>query len=955
MSNHKNSGGNQMSLNKSATRRLSLLTGSSLVAASLSVAVFTGVSLAPTAAYAYDECVPTPAMGTLTDGVNGVSDPTLNGAAADTFTCATSPYNGGITYNSAGNLNFTKAGNVAITVGGAGINLAATGADSINWAITGTTTLGGAITGAAGVLGPLIDLTSQSGSITITNKLVNASQAGMTHGIRATSTGGGNISLLKFAQSTNNNVVGGLAALEAVTNGGNIVITDGSVQGYEKGIIARTQDAGSVTITASGVSVSGTGGVAGVDVISGTGGISLSGGSYSGGAGTGILATSTGSITVNISAAGGTARGLDLAAGGDINVTLTGATGGSGGAIVANSGGALNFTFNSNNSSIQLNGGTGAFLVGTSTAGATIANAGIIGGSTGGGRIDLSGVTGGGLTFTNTGAWRASGASVFTAANDTLSMPGTGLSELLSGSSVNFGTGVDTFNLSGRLMATNASLDFGAGADVMNMSGQMTVVGGLALSNLEAFNNSGVIFMGGQGGASTNRVVGDVLTMNSGVFTGSGDSRIVMDISFAGAMQTDCSAAAAADCVDLTGASTAGTTLLTIVNVDGTTTSGSSSTTTLIVGSSAADDFALDPDSDGYVLTDQGGALRFRLFDMFLLYDAEAQAHSLAAVPHVEAFQGTSFGSAAQDIWRATAGSWFDRQADLRSTPGGLERSRGLWARGGVSVTNRDAVLPLTLLGSSFDQDVNYRQRTSHAVFGADFMGGVSGDNAWVMGASAGLVRSDSEFDSSSTEAIYAGFAAGLYVSLLFGPWFIDGSVNTNVLDAEVDMPSLQLDDQVALTQKLTSVGAQLQSGWRFAMGQSVFVEPLVSVAYVQTKLDDIEVPGDAGTIEFDDATSLRAGLGVRVGADTELLGQSAGFSLTARHWNEFEGENGVSLAGNAPVLLVDDYSGSVSELAAGFSMQTSNGAASAFLNFGSKFGEGYRSVDGAIGVRMRW
>ena len=35
--NKKNSGGNQMSLMKSATRRLSLLAGSSLIAASLSI------------------------------------------------------------------------------------------------------------------------------------------------------------------------------------------------------------------------------------------------------------------------------------------------------------------------------------------------------------------------------------------------------------------------------------------------------------------------------------------------------------------------------------------------------------------------------------------------------------------------------------------------------------------------------------------------------------------------------------------------------------------------------------------------------------------------------------------------------------------------------------------------------------------------------------------------------
>ena len=90
-----------MSLIKSAQRRLSLLAGSSLAAASIaSVAALATLSV-PTAAFAYDECLPVAGTGTLSDGPGGQHDATMNGNAADTFRCANFT-TANITYNSVG-------------------------------------------------------------------------------------------------------------------------------------------------------------------------------------------------------------------------------------------------------------------------------------------------------------------------------------------------------------------------------------------------------------------------------------------------------------------------------------------------------------------------------------------------------------------------------------------------------------------------------------------------------------------------------------------------------------------------------------------------------------------------------------------------------------------------------------------------------------------------------------
>ena len=102
--NNKNSGGNTMSLKKSATHRLGLMAGSSLVAATLSTFAFTGAALAPTAVFAANECTPI-----------GVS-PSANAAAPDSYTCSAASYATGITYSSDGALTVTKTNTTATTI-----------------------------------------------------------------------------------------------------------------------------------------------------------------------------------------------------------------------------------------------------------------------------------------------------------------------------------------------------------------------------------------------------------------------------------------------------------------------------------------------------------------------------------------------------------------------------------------------------------------------------------------------------------------------------------------------------------------------------------------------------------------------------------------------------------------------------------------------------------------------
>jgi outer membrane autotransporter protein len=159
----------------------------------------------------------------------------------------------------------------------------------------------------------------------------------------------------------------------------------------------------------------------------------------------------------------------------------------------------------------------------------------------------------------------------------------------------------------------------------------------------------------------------------------------------------------------------------------------------------------------------------------------------------------------------------------------------------------------------------------------------------------------------------------------------------------------------VTATADVKSIGAQAEGGWSMAVGGSGFVEPLASISYVRTTFDSITLPMAAG-VTFDNATSLRASIGVRVGASTSNDNYKLKFNVTGRLWNEFEGDNHVNINSGGPVLrLGDDFGGGFGELSGGANIFSANGNLSAFINGGVKFRSDYHETGITAGFRYQW
>jgi hypothetical protein len=551
-------------------------------------------------------------------------------------------------------------------------------------------------------------------------------------------------------------------------------------------------------------------------------------------------------------------------------------------------------------------------------ANATVNNGGLVLGA-----VDFSASDA--LSFNNAGTWRVAGMSTFTGGDDTLNNTGVIADDSVL---IDFGDGTDTFENAGTL--------------IVGQAGPST----LTLANLETFNNSGLVLFGSTDGVHTDGNANDRLVAQGTAFTGSGDSTLGLDVDLGAAGQANCAAAGVADCFDLTGGSTAGSTLLRVQDTG--QSMGALNTDGIVLvdvygGTSHAGDFTLDPLSSGYTVDPTLGAgLEKGLFLYQLDYDAANQRHRLVSAPGSRAYEFAPLAAAAQGAWYTSTGTWFDRQAGLRDEVANGSSGPGVWIRMAGANTNRDAHVDY----GPYAFNISNKQNTFAAAAGIDLLHGAGDGQGYVVGLTAGEVNSDLQFKASHRSAKLEGQSYGAYASWIGSSIFLDAIVEQNDLD-------LRANDLFGAKGKVKSTGGQVEGGWRMGMG-GVSVEPLASLAYVKTKFDDLALPG--ATLRTEEAKSMRGSVGVRVAGDVDLRSATLRWQTTARAWDEFKGKNRALLVSNGQVIgMPDDVSGAFGDVGGGISLYSPSGHVSMFLNTGVKFKENYRSTDTAVGFRVQW
>ena len=908
-----------MSKSNTNRRRLSLLTSSAMAAACL-LAGASGVTLAPTAALAANECAPV-----------GV-DPAANGGTADAYTCSGSQPS--ITYTTSGNLTLTMLNNAATTTGGVTVTGVGSNTVTIN---RSDTPQGAGDPSLVSTAGAGVQVTNTTGSITVnlTDPFGDTTDSALV--VRGTSAGvalqtgaasGTAISLTTTTGLVSATGVTGAGIQTTTTSlgGGNTTMNIGSGVTGATAIRATSLGTGTITVNVSTRLVDNQ--ISGEDIV--------------GTAGPAIQITPNASATVTI----GTARTVRASAGTSGVVDIA----------TLNTGRALQLTINggtlrSNDDTVagrddlavRVGGGAGNVLLNNNTPQIGVSPNRVDVRSQLYGRVELA--NSGVVLFNNNADWYTAGAS-------------------------NLGSGATTFNnnAAGEIHANLAggvtTLDFGAGADVFSNLGVIRIGAGgdgastLVISGLETWtNNGGSILFGSGGTILTDGVPDDRLVATGAAFTGSGPSRMTMDVDFGAGAQTGCAAAVVADCFDLREGSTAGVSSVIVRDVgDGI---GSLAPIALIdvsgAGTSAAGHFILDLGSDNYrAIVGHPGVIDAGLFIYQLGYDSTAQQHVLMAQPDGEALEFALLGANVQSIWQTTTGSWLERQVDLRDTLRGADTggSPGVWVKAAGNFVDRILYQSYEVGGTTFEFNNSMAQDTSALVGGIDFLSHSGEGVAWVAGLTAGKVNSTVDFTTTQTVVEIEGSSLGAYATFLMGGFFVDGIVNTNRLDLEYESLGL-----APLTAEVESLGYQAEAGYRLAIKEGVaFIEPLAALSHVTTDISEIEFPGTT-VVGFDEMTSFRGAAGLRLGAGMAVFERyGAGFTLTGRLWNEFEGENNTVIdSGGASVEHFDDMSGTLGDLGVAVNFFSNGGGLSAFVDYGMKFKEDYQSTDVSAGLRFGW
>mgnify|MGYP000474613062 CR=1 FL=1 len=920
-------------------------------------------------------------------------DPDCTGSNPGTVTCAATTYADGITHTVTG-------GDLTVNVGGAtsfgtgGFVTTATGDSSVTMTKGNGSNMATNASGTAA--STVIGATTENGDISITTGTGNVAgvNTAVQYGIRAVSSGSGDINVVTGAavnapdlSTSPDDTVG----IDTSTQGGDITLVIGAAARGRAAAVRAHANGGDISISAIGTS-----------------------GNITSSNGRGIEAVTTGNIDITL----GEANSVSSVRGVQHSV-FTDTRGGTGTTL-------LNLSRNVLEAPIEALTGTGTLTINvvapdpqtnveierivTSGAAQGMINIGEGQTTVAVGSLDLSPDAGAIITINNRGAigdglrfsgdpdriWgQGAGAGDLVFVNDGLirgavDFSGSGSVAIFNNTDRPLGNprnggwkfgGVNTFGsggdqlvntASGTLMAVpGAAMNFGAGEDVLVNDGRFIVGEGLTsegvvtLSNLERFENDGLLIMGAiyqnatDLGRTSNQAPGTRLLMPGVNFVAGENSRIALDAALAELAQPDCTTAEAADCVDFTGGTTSGTTLLTLSDARPAVSSAAFNEGMVIIqGASAAEHFVLDPNSRGYVAnTSTGPAIQKGLVTYRFTYDEAAKQHTLTGVLADEGAQGGTFMALAQEVWRTSADTWFDRQAQLRSSSGGSDRTAGLWTTLNVNRGERDLMRSVNIGGNAYDYNLQQDIAITHLAFGGDILRGTTDAGAWNFGGTAGYVFSTVDYDATQLELEVGGFAAGFYGSYLAGPLSVDGLLNYTFATQSLESTNMGLGPDTRLRSDYSTLGARVDVAWKLAFGEALYLQPLASVSKSSTDADDMEVPNDGGSFQFD-GDSTRLGVGFRTGVQSRLLGLNTGVDLTARWWNESDAENKTVVTipnGNTATALTDDFGGDFTELALGLNLSNDSGAFSGFINLKSQMATDYDMVGASAGFRFQW
>jgi hypothetical protein len=293
-------------------------------------------------------------------------------------------------------------------------------------------------------------------------------------------------------------------------------------------------------------------------------------------------------------------------------------------------------------------------------------------------------------------------------------------------------------------------------------------------------------------------------------------------------------------------------------------------------------------------------------------------------------------------------GSGADLVYDAPAVPAPAAKGHGsvLWGKATGNWANRDTEVIVDDGITELTYDTGYRQDT-YSLLGGLEMRPNGGDSGLRLGLFGGYIGSHVNYDDYGASAKLNGGTVGGYGAIVSGGWYVDAEVKGDFLKVEYTSPSVDVSTQSR------SVGVLANTGYRMEGGGGFF-EPIASVAFVHTTLDDTD-GGGADTIEYSNGESLRAGIGARIGTVmANANGSSTEIDVLGKVWNEFGDPNVVTISdGVTTETFTDGISGVFGELNGRATVYSADRMSSGFISGGAKFGTDWVAWNAKVGVRQ--
>ena len=277
----------------------------------------------------------------------------------------------------------------------------------------------------------------------------------------------------------------------------------------------------------------------------------------------------------------------------------------------------------------------------------------------------------------------------------------------------------------------------------------------------------------------------------------------------------------------------------------------------------------------------------------------------------------------------------------------------GSWTSRTASQSFGSIIPAAAVLG---DIDLSYNQSTFEIIGGVDAGKDqvFSAYDAVVFGLMGGYISSNVNFKSSPTSFKYTGGTVGLSGSYINNGFFADALIKADFLNVSMKFPSLADFGVSSASQNVTNLGGLANFGYRWDAGPW-YLEPIITVQYVQTKIGSFALPGL--TADFPNGEDLRIGGGARVGAIwISTRNYEIDSSATAKVWDIVVAKEKVTLVTDGSDLtLSDKFDKIFGEVSTQINITNKASGWTAFTSGSVKFNSEMITYTGKGGVRYEF